>query len=116
MRCFFMRAGHNAAAEELPELSAEEAVAKSRQMFEERKTEFRYDGFEVWQLSRMVMQYPPFEATPEAGAIPIFSKRSGKARLALSLGFDDSPHGVDAGRRRRVQGEVDRPLSGSESD
>jgi hypothetical protein len=39
MRCYFMKNGHIAAVEELPGLSDEEAVEKSREMFETRKDE-----------------------------------------------------------------------------
>jgi hypothetical protein len=70
MRCFFMRAGHIQTVEEMPGLSDEEAVAKARQMFDERKESLWYDGFEVWELARMVIQFPAPEATPEAEIIP----------------------------------------------
>ena len=54
-----MRAGHIAAVETLPGLTDKEAVEKSREMFEDRKVEARYDGFEVWDMSRVIIQYPP---------------------------------------------------------
>jgi hypothetical protein len=56
VQCFFMRAGHIAGVEELPGLSDEEAVAKSRDLFAARRSKFAYDGFEVWKLSRMITQ------------------------------------------------------------
>jgi len=61
----FLGSGHIAAVEEWPGLSDEEAVAKSGQMFNERKASSGYGGFEVWQLSRMVIQHPPVETEPE---------------------------------------------------
>jgi hypothetical protein len=72
MRCYFMRAGHIAGVEEMPGLSDEEAVAKSREMFEARKPEF--DGFEVWERDRMVLQEPP---ALSAQIIDFSLKRSG---------------------------------------
>ena len=72
MRCFFTRDGHIQAVEELPDLSDQEAVAKSHQIFEERKDAQWYNGFEVWDLARMVIQYPP---RTEAEVIPTSSKK-----------------------------------------
>jgi hypothetical protein len=57
MRCFFMRKGHIAAVETLAGLSDEEAIKKSHELFAARAKEF--DGFEVWELTRMVIQHPP---------------------------------------------------------
>jgi len=77
MRCFFMRSGHIAGVEELPGLSDEEAVAKSRELFYERKPRFAFDGFEVWQLDRMVIQYPAVRTEePKGELLPFCSKRS----------------------------------------
>ena len=45
MRCIFLRGRRIQSAEELPGLSDVEAVEKARQMFEERKAAFNYDGF-----------------------------------------------------------------------
>ena len=81
MRCFFMRDGHIAGVEELPGLSDAEAVERSRAMFAARRAANEYDGFEVWQLSRMVFQHPPVEAEkPKASGadvIRLTPKRSG---------------------------------------
>jgi len=77
MRCYFMRSGHIAGVEELPGLSDEEAIAKSRELFYERKPKFAYDGFEVWKLDRMIIQHPAARAEePESEVIQISSKRS----------------------------------------
>jgi hypothetical protein len=60
MRCFFLRDGHIAAVELLPQgLDDAEAVERSRQMFEERTRESRYEGFEVWDMARVVAQFLP---------------------------------------------------------
>jgi hypothetical protein len=77
MRCFFMRSGHIGGVEELPGLSDEEAVEKSRSLFAERKDKFQFDGFEVWERARVVFQHPPTtpQPLPEAEIIPISSKR-----------------------------------------
>jgi hypothetical protein len=53
-----MRKGHIAGVEMLPNLSDEEAVGKCRQLFEERKSDGHYDGFEVWERARMIIQHP----------------------------------------------------------
>jgi hypothetical protein len=76
MRCYFMRTGHVAGVRELPGLSEEEAVALSRELFNAYRTQFAYDGFEVWQLSRMINRYPPVEVQKLAGEVVPFSKRS----------------------------------------
>jgi hypothetical protein len=80
MRCYFMRNGHIVSVEEMPGLSDEEAVAKGRHLFEERAPQ-GFDGFEVWDRARMLIQYP--EPTPivtpkapsEADVLP-FRKRA----------------------------------------
>jgi hypothetical protein len=71
MRCYFMSSGHIAGVEELPGLSDEEAVAKSRELFYERRLKFAYDGFEVWKLDRMIIQHPAVRADkPEGEVVP----------------------------------------------
>jgi hypothetical protein len=59
LRCFFLKQGHIAAVEILPGLSQEQAVDKSRELFAARKDQGQYEGFEVWEEARMVIQYPP---------------------------------------------------------
>jgi hypothetical protein len=71
-----MRAGHIAAVEEMLGHSDSGAIEKSLRLFEERKASLGYDGFEVWQLSRMVIQFPPVKAKIEAEIIPFSTKRS----------------------------------------
>jgi hypothetical protein len=56
MRCFFVRAGHIAAVETLDVKSDEEAIEKSKALFEERKAEF--EGFEVWDGARKLAVEP----------------------------------------------------------
>ena len=54
MQCYFMRAGHIEAVEELPGLSDEEAIAKAHALFSERR-----HFFELWDRART---YPPSRA------------------------------------------------------
>jgi hypothetical protein len=71
MRCFFIRGGHIAAVELLPDLTDEEAVKQCREMFEARRADKEYDGFEVWNLSRRIAQFPAvgeFSGGPERPA------------------------------------------------
>jgi hypothetical protein len=76
MHCFFMRSGRIAGVEELPGLSDEEAVEKSRSLFASRRAQFAYDGFEVWERARVVTQHPPIEdQKPEGEVIPFSPQR-----------------------------------------
>lgn len=61
MRCYFMRKGHIAGVEILPEgLSDAEAVERAKQVFAERQEQnVRYDGFEVWDRARHIYRWPP---------------------------------------------------------
>jgi hypothetical protein len=61
MRRFLMNDGHIAAVEPeaLQGLSDEEALARARMLFEARKDKF--DGFEVWEGARVVIQEPPLK-------------------------------------------------------
>jgi hypothetical protein len=59
MRCYFVRFGHIASVEELPGLSDEEAVVRSRALFSARKSKFGFERFELWDRARMVIQGPP---------------------------------------------------------
>jgi hypothetical protein len=64
MRCYFMRAGHIVGVELLGGLSDEEAIEKSHQLFAAtRKGEF--DGFELWNLARVILRHPPIEDDPK---------------------------------------------------
>jgi hypothetical protein len=56
MRCFFIRGGHIVAAEELTELSDEEAIAATQVLFSEWKN--LYHGFEMRDRARMLMGHP----------------------------------------------------------
>jgi hypothetical protein len=68
MRCYFMRGGHIAGVEAIPGLPDDETVRRTRELFEERRQSFAYDGFEVWDLARMVFQYPaPVDDKPRDG-------------------------------------------------
>jgi len=56
--------------EELPGLSDAEAVKKAQALFDERKTQFSYEGFEVWERARMIAQYPPISLQSDADDPP----------------------------------------------
>jgi hypothetical protein len=58
MRCYFMRAGHIAGVEAISGFSDDETIRRARELFEQRRDTFAYDGFEVWDLARVVFQYP----------------------------------------------------------
>jgi hypothetical protein len=76
MRCYFMKKGHIAGVEALAGLSDEDAIKKSHELFATRQIEF--DGFEVWELKRMVIQWPVPDAVKSNGDAqpdPIFSAK-----------------------------------------
>jgi hypothetical protein len=66
MRCYMMRAGHIACVRELPGLDDQSAINYSQRLFAQQTG--IYDGFEVWDLSRMVVQYP--KPTPTVAPDP----------------------------------------------
>jgi hypothetical protein len=55
MRCFFLRLGHIADVEVLSAATDAEAVEQAKALFELRGG--RYDGFEVWELGRIIYRY-----------------------------------------------------------
>ena len=59
MRLYFMKGGHisGVEADALQGLSDEQTIEKGRELFAAREDQF--DGFEVWQGTRMVIQEPP---------------------------------------------------------
>ena len=59
MRCYFLRDGQIAGVEMLADLSDQNAIARARLLFSERKGSFV--GFEVWDNARMIFSY----AAPE---------------------------------------------------
>jgi hypothetical protein len=56
MRCFFLKSGHIVGVELLPGLSDQEAVEQSHKLFAQAP-EGRFDGFEVWELTRLVSRH-----------------------------------------------------------
>jgi hypothetical protein len=59
--CFFLRAGHIAAVEMLPDLSDQEAIAKAHKLFFlDRRGQF--EGFELWDRTRVVFRHPDPDA------------------------------------------------------
>jgi hypothetical protein len=57
MRCYFLRNGHIFEVEPLPGLTDEQAIEKGHALFEAREDQL--DGFEIWDMARMVLQHPP---------------------------------------------------------
>jgi hypothetical protein len=72
MGCYFMRGGHIFDVELLPGLTDEQAIEKGHELFKARKD--KLDGFEIWDLTRVVIQHPPPEAKPTE-VISTYSKR-----------------------------------------
>ncbi len=68
MRCHFMRYGRIAAVEVLDVKSDEEAIEKSKALFEDRKSQF--EGFEVWDRARVVARHPHASAPNTAAVWP----------------------------------------------
>jgi hypothetical protein len=68
MRCYFLSGGHIVSVEELTGLSDEAAVAKAHEQFAERKAV--YEGFEVWQRTRVVFRHPDPAAKAAPKGIP----------------------------------------------
>ena len=68
MRLFLMRAGHIASVEELPGLSDEEAIAKAHALFSARK--YRFEGFELWDRTRVLFRHPEPAAPNHVAAWP----------------------------------------------
>jgi hypothetical protein len=69
MRCYFMRDGHIEAVEELPGLSDERAIAKAHALFSQRKHLF--EGFEVWDRTRVLIRHPESAAPNNIVAWPL---------------------------------------------
>jgi hypothetical protein len=69
MRCYFMREGRIEAIEELTGLSDEQAVAKARALFSERKREF--EGFELWNRARVILRHPERAITNNVAVWPL---------------------------------------------
>jgi hypothetical protein len=59
MRCYYMLRGLITGVEALPGLSDEETIKRALELFvEKQKAHYPCDGFEVWDLARVVFQYP----------------------------------------------------------
>ena len=63
MRCYFMKGGHIAAVEILEGLTEPEAIEKSKSLF--AKTGNKFDGFELWDGARVIMQHNKMPGDPE---------------------------------------------------
>ena len=84
MRCYFMRDGHIAAVEELPGLADDEAIAKAHALFAERRHSF--EGFELWERSRVLIRHPEPAAANSPGVWPLqkVSRRAVRWRRAAT--------------------------------
>jgi hypothetical protein len=69
MRCYFMRAGQIQAIEELPGMADDEAIAKAHALFSERRHSF--EGFELWDRSRVLIRHPEAAAANSPGVWPL---------------------------------------------
>jgi hypothetical protein len=74
MRCYFMRDGHIEAVEELPGLADEEAISRAHTLFSERKNSF--DGFELWDCSRVLIRHPKAVAPNNVAVWPLHRARA----------------------------------------
>ncbi len=74
MRCYFMRDGHIEAVEELPGLADEEAIEKAHALFSELQLSF--DGFELWDRSRVLMRHPKPAAANNVAVWPLHRARA----------------------------------------
>lgn len=77
MRCYFMKRGHIQAVEVLSGLADEQALEKSHALFA-TKPKGQFDGFEIWDRARMVIQWPPPDAEKSNGDArpdPVFSEK-----------------------------------------
>jgi hypothetical protein len=59
MRCYLKRRGYIVGVVTLTGLPDRLAIEKARSLFEERTMIDALDGFEVWDLDRMLIQQPP---------------------------------------------------------
>ena len=89
MRCYFMRGGQIEAVEELSGLSDNEAVAKARALFSERKREF--DGFEVWNRTRVIVRHPQHTVPNNVAVWPLYRD---SPRAVSSVRLADSARGI----------------------
>jgi hypothetical protein len=88
MRCYFMRAGHIEAVEELPGLVDEEAIAKAHALFSERRHSF--GGFELWDRTRVLIRHPEPAAANSPGVWPL-QKVSRRAVASVRPSASQSP-------------------------
>jgi hypothetical protein len=67
MRCYFIKNGHIVAVEMLFGLSDQEAIEKSHELFAAQSAD--YEGFEVWDTTRVVVQWMKSEDDPTPDSI-----------------------------------------------
>ena len=84
MRCYFMRAGHIEAVEELPGLADEEAIAKAHALFAERRHSF--EGFELWDRIARADPASRARCRKQPRRLAASKGRETRGRLGPSLG------------------------------
>jgi hypothetical protein len=88
MRRYFMRDGRIEAVEELPGLADDEAIAKAHALFCERRNSF--EGFELWDRSRVLIRHPEPAAANSPGVWPL-QKVSRRAVASVRPAASSSP-------------------------
>ena len=69
MRCYYMRGGHIVDVDEVSGLSEEAAIAKTHALFSEREQLF--EGFELWDCTRMLIGNPQLFAQNNPAVWPL---------------------------------------------
>ena len=84
MQCYLMRDGHIGAVEELPGLADDEAITKAHALLSERRHSF--EGFELWDRSRVLIRHPEPAAASSPGVWPLqkISRRAVPSRPVAS--------------------------------
>jgi hypothetical protein len=73
MRCYFLRKGHIVAVEPIPGVADEQAIERGHSLFKAREEQL--DGFEIWDLARVVLQHSPPQEQSRPKVFAFYSKR-----------------------------------------
>jgi hypothetical protein len=76
MRCYYVRGGHIVDVDEVSGPSDEEAIGKAQALFSEREDLF--EGFELWDRTRMLIGYPQPSAPNNPAIWPLLGHRGGE--------------------------------------
>jgi hypothetical protein len=69
MQCYYVRGGHTVDVDEVSGPSDEEAIGKAQALFSEREDLF--EGFELWNRTRMLIGDPLLSAPNNAAVWPL---------------------------------------------